>query len=118
MSKKMLLFLGLSCPAMAQLPAPIHLHRPAPTTQTLRSELLGDERVNSYLVEGDTTRGSWNLSTVSLPGYENDIQSAFRPRQDEYTHLTQEYDFHYLQDLNRVDNPFLHNRQGAWGITF
>lgn len=102
-----LIFLGLcglltSVPAMARnarpLPAPIVLRGSAPTTAYLRAEML-EETTPMYLRKQE----------IKL-NYLSDVK--FDTVYDRLTKLSTYYDSHLLQDLNRTDNPYGHNRPG------
>ena len=99
-----LMFLGLwglipSLAAVARpLPAPIVIHGEAPTTANLRAEML-EETTPLYLQRQE----------IKL-NYLGDVK--FDTVYDPLTKLATYYDSHLLQDLNRTDNPYGHNRPG------
>jgi hypothetical protein len=84
------------------LPAPIVIQGPRPTTATLRAELL-EETTPMFLQKTEVGN---SLSQVK-----------FETVYDRLTRLSTYYDGHLLQDLNRTDNPYGHNRPGI-GINF
>lgn len=104
-----LIFLGLcglipSLTAVARpLPAPIVIQGEAPTTANLRAEML-EETTPLYLQRQE-------IKLNYLPNV------RFNTVYDPITKLSTYYDSHLLQDLNRTDNPYGHNRPG-FGINF
>ncbi|MBN9416538.1 MAG: hypothetical protein J0I12_13930 [Candidatus Eremiobacteraeota bacterium] len=86
------------------LPSPIVIHGTRPTTASLRAEML-EETTPMYLQQ---------RQEIKL----NYLQNArFDTVYDPLTKLSTYYDSHLLQDLNRTDNPYGHNRPG-FGINF
>ncbi|MBX3172155.1 MAG: hypothetical protein KF760_32420 [Candidatus Eremiobacteraeota bacterium] len=90
--------------AARSLPAPIVIHGSVPTTASLRAELLEEESTPLYL----------HKQEIKL-NYLGKVK--FDTVYDPLTRLSTYYDNHLLQDLNRTDNPYGHNRPGI-GINF
>ncbi len=102
-----LMFLGLcglitALPAVAQttrpLPAPVVIQGAAPTTDNLRSELL-EETTPMYL----------QRQQVKFNYLDN---VRFDTVYDPMLRLKTYHDHHLLNNLNRTDNPYGHNRPG------
>lgn len=88
------------------LPAPIVIHGAAPTTANLRAELLEEESTPLYLQK---QRQEIKLNYLGNVKFDTVYDPMLR--------LSTYYDGHLLQDLNRTDNPYGHNRPG-FGINF
>jgi hypothetical protein len=97
-----LAFLSILPASARVLPRPIVIHGMRPTTAWLRQEFLS-EPVQYHLHKQEFNH---NLERLRFP-------TAY----DRMTRLTTYYDNHLLDQLNRVDNAYGHNRPGI-GIHF
>lgn len=90
-------------PASARtLPTPIVIHAMQPTTASLREEFLSEP------VQYQLQRQEYNHNLEKV---------RFNTVYDRMTRLTTYYDNHLLDELNRIDNPYGHNRPGI-GLSF
>lgn len=84
-----------------RLPAPVEIRGSTPSTAWLREELL-DSKMDRHV-----TKSVFELDYKLGQGITADLKP------DNAGRLTEYYDGHLLHNLNRTDNPFLHNRRGA-----